>query len=58
MTKPWCCEPDCGQDAEFGIWPVPAANFEDTTETCSQHIGDLLGTTGKQTVNHYLIYPL
>ncbi len=56
--KPHCCEMTCGQDAEYGIWPVPAENYEDTTETCARHIGDLLGTTGTQKVEHYVIYPL
>jgi hypothetical protein len=56
--KPHCCEHDCDQDAEFGIYPVPQADPCDTTETCSSHIGDLLGTTGTHEPTHYLIYPL
>lgn len=56
--QPWCCEYDCEADAEYSINPVPMANFEDVTESCAACIGKLLGTTGEQTVTHYVVTPL
>jgi hypothetical protein len=40
---PYCCEPDCVKDAEFGIYGS-SGHFEDVTEACEDHVGILLGT--------------
>ena len=54
-----CCYPDCGAEAEFGIYGAPA-HPDDATETCEQHVGALLGTpTWKLGENtHWLVYPI
>lgn len=53
-----CCEIDCNQDAEFEIFPDPQENFEDSTLSCSLHVGMLLGSTGTQKVDFFRVHPL
>jgi len=56
--KPHCCHPSCDQNAEYQIYPRPAASFEDVTECCEQHVGSMLGTTGDHTPEYYAVYAL
>jgi hypothetical protein len=54
-----CCYLGCNKLAEFGIYGAPA-HFEDVTEACSKHVGELLGTPlwKTQPNTHWVIYPL
>ena len=36
-----CCELNCGKQAEWQLFDGPG--YEDYTEACTEHVGDLLG---------------
>ncbi len=57
--KPYCCENTCEKDAEFSIHGS-SGHFEDVTETCEEHVGELLGTPMwlEKENSHWLVYPV
>lgn len=52
-----CCQPDCGQPAEFRIeWNAGPDNY---TEACEAHVGALLGHRPDEPApDCYRVYPL
>jgi hypothetical protein len=53
-----CQDVECSKRAEFASYPVPAADPCDFIETCAEHLGDYMGTTGDQEVDHYMVYDI
>jgi len=52
-----CCQPDCGEPAEFRIeWNAGPDNY---TEACEVHVGALLGHRPNEVApDHYRVYPI
>lgn len=44
MGKPWCCVPQCEQEAQYEIRRDEGLPYDpyDYTHSCSEHIADLL----------------
>jgi len=42
IKKPWCCVIECDADATWGLFT--GASPDDNTQSCNDHVAQLLGT--------------